>query len=411
MPILLRGKNLGLRSLESTDIKKIAEWLNSAETTRFMFYGRLPSTNKQVKKLFESYQSSNKNAVFMVVDIKSGLAIGFGGLFKIDYVAKKAEPIMLIGERKFWGQTYGMEGFTLITHYGFEKLKLNMMYGGVTRPDTRGAEKFYEFLGYKINGVRKEMAYRNGIYYDGIMIDILRKEYYPKILESYQKNFGIRITNEYSYAKQKQVVSGGKISKASSRYGVRVNKKFLEGENIIFRPYQSDDALLIHRWIKKERQGPLILQQVRDSIEQQIDSDRNVILVVTKKDKDEAIGLAGLYEIDYIARRAEIRIVFGDEKYWSSGHGREVIELLTYYGFDRLNLNRIYLGYPADNKKVAKNYEKAGYVYEGTIREDIYHNGQYCNTTRVAILRKDYFENFYKSHSERFKQSISKKIK
>ena len=102
-------------------------------------------------------------------------------------------------------------------------------------------------------------------------------------------------------------------------------------------------------------------------------------------------------------------MLIGEKDFWGGGYGTEITELITYYGFDRLNLNRIYLGYTADNKAAGKVYQKAGYVFEGTLKKDIYRNSKYYDSIRMAILRKDYYEKFYKLHSERFKQECPKK--
>jgi len=190
---VIKGKSIGLRKfvLGPNDIKKIAGWLNDGEATRFMFYGRYPANIEQVKELFKSYIDEGKNEIFIMVDIKSGLDIGFSGIFDIDNVSKKAEPRMLIGLREFRGDNYGMEGVALLTHFAFNTLHLNKLYGGVARPNNKGAEKFYKLLGYKILGIQKNIAYRNSQYCDGLIIDMLRSEYYPKITEFYKNNFGI----------------------------------------------------------------------------------------------------------------------------------------------------------------------------------------------------------------------------
>lgn len=194
MTINIRGNNIGLRPFQTDDIEKIASWMNDDEVTHFMFYGRRPMSVWQVEKMFRDYLESERNAIFMAVDMASRSTIGFAGFFEMDHIARTGEPRIMIGEKRFRGQYCGMETFALLVHYGFDRLNLNMIYGGVTRPDNRGAEKFYELMGCKIGGVRRQMAYRNGIYYDAIMYDLLRSEYYPGIMELYKKNFGVVTT-------------------------------------------------------------------------------------------------------------------------------------------------------------------------------------------------------------------------
>lgn len=196
---------------------------------------------------------------------------------------------------------------------------------------------------------------------------------------------------------------------------------FLKGEKIFLRPIEIEElqeiARLITKWVNDEivtyfmftGQKPQNSAAIVADFKKQLEAQNNIIFLVVDIKTQKAIGYAGLYEIHPTARKAEFRILIGEKDFWGKGYGTEVTELVTYYGFDRLNLNRIYLGYTAKNKNSGRVYEKAGYTYEGTLKEDIYRNSKYYDSIRMAILRKDYYHKFYKSHSERFKQVFLKK--
>lgn len=149
-------------------------------------------------------------------------------------------------------------------------------------------------------------------------------------------------------------------------------------------------------------QKPANKKQIVEIFKKQIESKENVIFLVVDIETERPVGYAGLYEINETARKAEFRILIGEKEFWGKGYGTEVAQLLAYYGFDRLNLSRIYLGYTADNKGAGRAYEKAGYKYEGTLKEDIYRNSRYYDSIRMAILRKDYYEKFYQLHLKIF---------
>lgn len=196
MKFFINGKNASLRPVEKADIRDFTIWLNDPIVTYHLFYGRFPTTKDQVKELFADYDNSGDNMVFTIVDKASGSSIGFAGIFEIDFAAKNGELRVIIGDKNFWGHSYGMEVCAMLTHLGFDKLKLNVMYHGTSRPDNRGAIKLFELLGHKLGGVKRQVLYRNGRYYDGTMMDILRSDYYPRILKSYQKNFKIEIISK-----------------------------------------------------------------------------------------------------------------------------------------------------------------------------------------------------------------------
>lgn len=189
---------------------------------------------------------------------------------------------------------------------------------------------------------------------------------------------------------------------------------FLKGERIILKPFELKEvsklARLITKWVNDEvvtyymftGQRPQNSSQVADNIKKELKGQNNVIFLVQDLKTKKSIGYAGLYDINLTARKAEFRILVGEKIFWGKGYGTEITELVTYYGFDRLNLNRIYLGYTADNKGAGKVYEKAGYVYEGTFREDLYRNSRYYDSIRMAVLRKDYYKGLYRLHFEKY---------
>ena len=189
---------------------------------------------------------------------------------------------------------------------------------------------------------------------------------------------------------------------------------FLKGERVLLRPIEADEVQKIsHIFVKWFNDGavtyymftgqkPQNAKQIAEQINKDLSlGDAAIFLAVDIKTK-KMIGYAGLYAVHPTAKKAEFRILIGEKDFRGRGYGTEVTELLTFYGFDRLNLHRIYLGFTADNKAANEAYEKAGYVYEGALKDDIYRNSRYYDSVRMAILRDDYYKKFYPAHLKRF---------
>lgn len=119
-------------------------------------------------------------------------------------------------------------------------------------------------------------------------------------------------------------------------------------------------------------------------------SKHDVVFAIIDKKSNKMIGNAGLYEINWLARHAELRIVIGEKQYWGKGIGTDIVRALVKYGFDNLNLNKVHLGCNADDKRANKCYKKAGFVYEGTIRDYHFRNGRYYNANLYSILREEF---------------------
>ena len=82
------------------------------------------------------------------------------------------------------------------------------------------------------------------------------------------------------------------------------------------------------------------------------------------------VGNVWLWDIDTRHRKAELRIVIGDAAARGKGAGTEAIDLLCRYGFERLNLHRIYAFVLSINPAAKKAFEMAGFQHEGTLRDD-----------------------------------------
>ena len=102
------------------------------------------------------------------------------------------------------------------------------------------------------------------------------------------------------------------------------------------------------------------------------------------------IGSCSFLYVDDRNRSGEIGIVIGANDYWGRGYGTDAVQTLTGWGFNTLNLNRVFLRVFADNARAIRCYEKVGYQVEGRLRQDNYYNGAYRDTLIMAVLRAEW---------------------
>jgi len=121
-----------------------------------------------------------------------------------------------------------------------------------------------------------------------------------------------------------------------------------------------------------------------------LDSQREVVLAIIDSEADKHIGNISLQNINWVSRNAEFAILLGDKKYWGKGYGEEAAKLIVDYGFDRLNLHRIYCGTLEENEGMKKLALKMKMKQEGLRREAIYKHGKYQNVVEYGVLRDDY---------------------
>lgn len=132
---------------------------------------------------------------------------------------------------------------------------------------------------------------------------------------------------------------------------------------------------------------PNSLELLEEEYNKLIRSSSDVAFIIMVGNK--SIGSCGLYSINWISRKAEVRIIIGEKGYQNRCIGIESIKLLIDYAFNKLNLNKVYLGVNEENLQAVNCYKKAGFIEEGILRDEIFRNNKYYNAIRMSILRKD----------------------
>ena len=102
------------------------------------------------------------------------------------------------------------------------------------------------------------------------------------------------------------------------------------------------------------------------------------------------VGNCSFFDLDWRNRCCEIGIFIGDKEFWGRGYGTQVMRLMLNYGFNTLNLNRIYLRVYESNPRGIRCYEKAGFRHEGRLRQAIFQDGRYIDLLMMGIIRSEW---------------------
>ena len=127
-----------------------------------------------------------------------------------------------------------------------------------------------------------------------------------------------------------------------------------------------------------------------DRMIQRPPAERVLVIEVKTADGWKAIGNTSFMDINWQDRNAEVGIFIGEKDYWNRGYGREVMMLMLRHGFNSLNLHRIYLKVFENNLRGIRAYERAGFVHEGRLRQDIFRDGRYFDLLVMSVLRTEW---------------------
>jgi len=128
------------------------------------------------------------------------------------------------------------------------------------------------------------------------------------------------------------------------------------------------------------------------------ESDADFFINLTKKEEPKQTfgieyegklsGIIGLViQKDVYKKSAAIGYWIG-EPFWGNGIATKAVELITKYGFDKLDLNRIYTGVFEYNTASMKVLEKNGYEKEGIFKNAIFKNDKICDEHRFFKINK-----------------------
>ncbi len=176
-----------------------------------------------------------------------------------------------------------------------------------------------------------------------------------------------------------------------------MHSPYLVGDRVYLRPLDRGDAHTLQQHMNRPEVvrtlaswRPHSLEQEGEWIERVAGSETEVALGIALRDGDRLIGSAGLHMIDWRSRSAAFGLQIGDPADWGKGYGTEVTRLVTAYGFERLNLHRIWLHVYDHNPAGVRAYEKAGYTREGVLRQGVFREGAYHDVYVMAILASEW---------------------
>jgi len=172
---------------------------------------------------------------------------------------------------------------------------------------------------------------------------------------------------------------------------------FLRGDRLYLRPLDAEDLDRCLRWMNDPeltqylgRKTPMSREMEKEWLAKQYEDEGSTNFAIVLNDGDRHIGNCGLDSADFMNGSASLGIFIGEPDARSQGYGTDAVRLLLAYGFGELNLHRIYLTVFSFNDRAQRAYEKAGFVTEGTRRQDYYRHGRYHDTHIMGILRSEW---------------------
>ncbi len=190
------------------------------------------------------------------------------------------------------------------------------------------------------------------------------------------------------------------MRRASTKIGeVLKDLPTLETDRLILRKMTPDDAEAVFAYASDSEVSRYVLWETHRSIE---DSRAFLDLTTSKyesggepdwgivyKGDHHFVGTCGIVSWEPYHARAELGYALSRD-YWGRSLMAEAVRAIISFGFKKMNLNRIEARCIAENVASARVMEKAGMLYEGTLRQRELVKGEHRDMKVYSILRDEY---------------------
>lgn len=122
----------------------------------------------------------------------------------------------------------------------------------------------------------------------------------------------------------------------------------------------------------------------------------NYMFTIVDLKTNEPIGACGLLYINWINRSGDFSFYIGKDNTYINDEtiSKEAVSLLIEYGFNNLNLNKIWMElYEFDDAKISFFKKIFNFKVDGILRENCYEDGKYWNSYIISLLKNEFSNN------------------
>lgn len=174
---------------------------------------------------------------------------------------------------------------------------------------------------------------------------------------------------------------------------MKIKEYIDEKTGIYLRPMTQMDGDLIIEWRNCEAvrrnfiyQAPFTREGHENWTRTMIDTGKAVQMMICDIAVGKPLGSVYIRDIDREHNKAEYGIFIGESQARGRGIGTSAARLMLRYCFEEEGLHRIYLRALSDNLQALRSYEKAGFVKEACLKDDVRIGGKYRDIIWMAAI-------------------------
>jgi RimJ/RimL family protein N-acetyltransferase len=172
----------------------------------------------------------------------------------------------------------------------------------------------------------------------------------------------------------------------------------LKGKFVGLRAIEKNDLSQLMQWRNKPELRKFFRETNEINTTNQLKWFESVIsknsndkmFAIVKLDTNELMGACGLCYLDWVNRSADFSIYLGyDDIYIDDTYAVDAAEIMRDYGFDVLNLHRLWAEIYSIDEPKKKFFNQLGFKLDGEFRETYWYDNQWHNSLFYSLLSSD----------------------
>ena len=174
----------------------------------------------------------------------------------------------------------------------------------------------------------------------------------------------------------------------------------IKGNIVGLRAVEKEDLIYLRDW----RNNPEYRRNFREVRELSLSDQEfwfdslsktkniNFMFIIVRLSDNKPIGAAGLLYTNWINRAADFSFYIGEDNMYigNNGYAEEGATLLINYGFDNLNLNKIWMElYEFDSQKIDFFTNLFNFKKDGVLRQNCFEDGKYYDSIIISLIKNE----------------------
>lgn len=174
-PLNFVGNKVTIRAIEHGDLELLAKFHNDPEVGRMIEFSWPISAHAQ--EAFFERSTADQSTRRLIIECPAHGVVGYTGLWGIDWINRRATNGIIIGKQEARGKGYAQDAILTLLRVAFDDLGLHRVDADIFEFNEPSLRLYTRRCGFREEGRRRGHIFREGRYWDRILLGIQAEEY------------------------------------------------------------------------------------------------------------------------------------------------------------------------------------------------------------------------------------------